>query len=100
MTPRFLFHQAARAELAEAVAWYDAQQPGLGDQLGDVIAAALERLSAQPELYPEVIPSVRRVVLARFPYSLFYRLRWDEVEILAVFHHRRDPSTWQRRVAP
>jgi hypothetical protein len=42
MTPRFLFHPAARAELAEAVAWYEAQRPELGEDLGQVTAAALE----------------------------------------------------------
>jgi plasmid stabilization system protein ParE len=100
MTPRFLFHPAARAELTEAVAWYEAQRPGLGEDLGQVVAAALARLSAHPALYPEVLAGVRRIVLARFPYSLFYRVRPESIEILAVFHHRRDPVTWHRRAAP
>ena len=104
MTPRFvvqvLFHPAARDELREAREWYEAQRVGLGDDLGGVIGLAIDRIREFPDAYPEVLPAVRRAVLARFPYSLFYRRRPstpDAVEILAVFHHRRDPATWRRR---
>ena len=106
MTPRFVvqvrFHPAARDELREAHEWYEAQRVGLGDDLGDVVRTAIDRIRELPDAYPEVLPTVRRVVLARFPYSLFYRRRPsnpDVVEILAVFHHRRDPATWRRRAA-
>jgi plasmid stabilization system protein ParE len=65
-----------------------------------MVATALDRLSGQPERYPQVLAGVRRIVLARFPYSLFYRVRPEAIEILAVFHHRRDPVVWHRRAAP
>lgn len=106
MTPRFVvqvvFHPAARDELREAREWYEAQRPGLGDELGAVVGLAIDRIREFPDAYPEVLPTVRRAVLSRFPYSLFYRRRpsnADVVEILAVFHHRRDPATWRRRAA-
>lgn len=41
MTPRFVFHPAARDELREARDWYEVQRVGLGDDLGDVVTAAL-----------------------------------------------------------
>jgi plasmid stabilization system protein ParE len=106
MTPRFavqvLFHPAARDELREAREWYEAQGVGLGDELGGAIDLAINRIREVPDAYPEVLPTVRRAVLSRFPYSLFYRRRPsnpDAVEILAVFHHRRNPATWHRRAA-
>ncbi|HVX38032.1 MAG TPA: type II toxin-antitoxin system RelE/ParE family toxin [Gemmatimonadaceae bacterium] len=102
MTPRFVFHPAARAELREARDWYDGQRSGLGRELGDVVATTLERIAAHPEAYPAVFGTLRRAVLSRFPYALFYRRRAaapDVIEVLAVFHHRRDPATWRRRAA-
>jgi plasmid stabilization system protein ParE len=106
MTPRFVvqvvFHPAARDELREAREWYEVQHVGLGDDLGGVVSLAIARIREFPDAYPEVLPTVRRAVLTRFPYSLFYRRRPsnpDAVEILAVFHHRRDPATWRRRAA-
>ena len=102
MTPRFVFHPAAYEDLREARMWYDAQQSGLGAELGDAIQAALEQIARFPDMYPEVTPGVRRAVLARFPYALFYRRRTADaevIEILAVFHHRREPATWRRRAS-
>lgn len=49
--------------------------------------------------YPEVIPGIRRCVLARFPYGLFHRVRAIRIEVLAVFHHRRNPNVWRQRAA-
>jgi toxin ParE1/3/4 len=36
-------------------------------------------------------------VFTRFPFTLVYRLRGDEVEILAVAHARRRPGYWRSR---
>ena len=99
MTPRFVFHPGALADLREARDWYEEQRFGLGAELGVVIETTIERILAHPELYPEILPGVRRAVLARFPYALVYRVRGEVIEALAVFHHRRDAQVWQRRAA-
>lgn len=44
MTPRFVFHPTARAELREARDWYDSQRSGLGAELGIVIDHTLDRI--------------------------------------------------------
>lgn len=99
MTPRFLFRPAAVDELREAREWYDAQRAGLGDELGEIVAHTLDLIAEQPEAFPEMIPGVRRAVISRFPYGIFYRRIPDALEVLAVFHHRRDPTIWRDRAA-
>jgi plasmid stabilization system protein ParE len=99
MTPRFLFRPAAVDELREARDWYEAQRAGLGAELGQVVSGSLEHIAAQPAAFPEVVPGVRRAVIDRFPYGIFYRQIPDAIEVLAVFHHRRDPSIWRARAA-
>lgn len=99
MTPRFLFHPAARAELIEAHAWYESQRAGLGDELVAIVAATIDRIRNHPELYPVVEQDVRRAVLTRFPYGLFYRAEPDAIRVLAVFHHKRNPVVWRGRAA-
>ena len=99
MTPRFAFRPAAREELLEARAWYDAQQPGLGDEFALSVDAAMGRIGAQPSAYPRIRGEVRRAVLLEFPYAIFYRPHAEMIEVIAVFHHRRDPGVWQARAA-
>ena len=99
MTPRFVFRPAARADLRAARDWYAAQQDGLELELRDTIDAALARIGEHPELYAEVDPGIRRAVLGKFPYAIFYRMRADVIEVLAILHHRRDPLVWRARAA-
>ena len=37
-------------------------------------------------------------VTRRFPFAVYFRIRSDALVVLAVFHGRRDPTVWQRRV--
>lgn len=57
----------------------------------------LKRLEQAPLLYTEVTPCVRRALLPRFPYGLFYAVRGDLVYVLAVLHDARNPSRWPTR---
>jgi len=39
----------------------------------------------------------RRFPLRRFPYSLIYYFRGEELRVIALAHHRRKPGFWSRR---
>ena len=88
----------AEADLAEAAAWLERQGEGLGVALVAEVRATLARLGDQPEAHPEVRPGVRRAQVSRFSYGLFYRYHAGRVEVAGVFHDRRSPQVWQRRV--
>jgi plasmid stabilization system protein ParE len=62
------------------------------------IDQAIAKAAASPELYPIVFGDVRRTVARRFPFSVYFRVRRDSMVVLAVFHGRRNPAVWQRRV--
>ncbi len=88
---------AARAEFDEAFDWYEQQRPGLGVDFATQVQEVLDRIGATPLLYPQVFQEVRRVVVQRFPYSVFYKVEPQRMVVLAIFHSRRDPKTWRTR---
>ncbi len=88
----------AEADLQEAGLWYDQRSAGLGARLVAKVREALTRLGNNPSLYPEVHQNIRQAPVKRFPYGVFYRQLNDRVEVIAVFHDRRDPSIWLNRV--
>ena len=58
---------------------------------------AFNRISERPESYRIVESTVRRALVRKFPFSVFYRILPEWIEVVAVVHQSRDPRTWQRR---
>ena len=94
---RILFRPQARTEILEAQAWYESRAAGLGLEFARSVDVAVSSAVRNPEAFPPATGSCRRVLLRRFPFSLVYRIRGDEFLVVAVFHHRRDPSKLVRR---
>jgi toxin ParE1/3/4 len=90
------FSSRALREIAEAHEWYELQSSGLGGEFIAAMELQLKRLEQAPLLYAEMIQNVRRALLPRFPYGLFYVVRGDLVHILAVLHDASNPSRWPK----
>jgi len=92
------FTPDADAELAEARQWYARQRADLDIEFMERIDDALSQIVRNPHLYPIVYRTLRRAVVRRFPFAVFYEITADEIQVIAVFHSRRDPETWKSRV--
>lgn len=91
---RLKFSARAAREVGAAYDWYETQSPGLGLEFELAFELQLKRLEQVPLLYPEVVPDVRRTLLSRFPFGVFYVVGGDLVHILAVIHNVRNPKRW------
>jgi len=92
------FAETANDELVDACDWYEQQQTGLGLRFKDAVRDAAQRIARTPLLFPIEMEDVRRYVMNRFPYTLRYLLRGDEVWVVAVSHHHRRPDYWVERI--
>lgn len=97
MSYRVVFRPPAQVELLEARDWYEARQEGLGVDLSAAVDATISNIRERPLAYPCVHNEIRRAVLQRFPYAVFFQLLEDDIVILAMIHGRRHPRTWQSR---
>ena len=77
--------------------WYEAQQPGLGIEFVLELDAAIERAAETPLAYEPMFREVRRVLLRRFPYAVYFVLERELIEVFAVVHQQPAPSRWQSR---
>lgn len=81
------------ADLAEAHAWYEERRSGLGGEFVAEVHTLIELVSRHPDAFPVVHKEVRRALLPRFPYALYYRrLDVQHLELLACLHQRRRPG--------
>ncbi len=91
------FHPAAESEALEAARWYAQHDAATAERFLWALDRAVEQVAAAPAQWPSYLHGTRRVPLARYPFTLVYRLRTGSVLVLAVAHQRRVPGYWRRR---
>ena len=89
------FTSAAQRELAAATSYYQDQQDQLGVRFIDEVESAVDRIKRYPETWARISPRLRRCLVHRFPFALYYDFMHDEIQIVAVADLRRDPQRWE-----
>ena len=97
MTYKVIVRPEAEREIQEAFDWYEERSEGLGLEFLRVADACLSIVQRNPVAYQIVHEPVRRALLRKFPYALFYLIREDTIVVIACFHVKRSPADWQRR---
>lgn len=83
--------QIAFLEIEDAKEFYNLQKPTLGDTFKNDVKKTIENIKNFPNLYPNITNELKRTVLHRFPYSIFYAITNDTILILSVAHQHRKP---------
>ena len=91
------FHDAARSELAEEVLYYAEIDRRLGERLFLAVQRAVALAAKFPEMGSPYKFGTRRVFPKRFPFSVVYVYRRNEILVLAVAPFRRKPGFWRSR---
>src|SRR5271166_4368316 len=71
--PRVLFTAAARADLDDALAWYEAHAPEIAPLFREALRAVVARITENPKQFPPSSHQTRRAPLRRFPYLVIFR---------------------------
>ena len=83
--------QLAFFEIEDAKEYYNLQNPTLGDTFKNDVKKTIENIKNFPNLYPNITNDLKRTVLHRFPYSIFYAITDNTILILSVAHQHRKP---------
>ncbi len=91
------FHPEADRELADAREWYRARSEVAAQAFSLEIDRAIQRIAEAPLTYPIGRRGEHRFLLNRFPYTILYRLRGEDVFVTAVAHQSRRRGYWRNR---
>jgi toxin ParE1/3/4 len=89
----------ATRDVARAADWYEAQRVNLGIEFVLEVDAAIDRAAESPQHYAAIYHQIRRVMLHRFPYIVYFLWRDSQIEILAVLHQYRAAGAWKARLS-
>ena len=89
---RVSFHPRAWDEIEEAQAWYEERSLLAAAGFLRELSRAVRRIGEAPLRYPVAPHDTRRLVLERFPFSIYYRVREEDITVVALAHHKRRPG--------
>ena len=98
MSRELIVSREAESELTETHDWYETRSTGLGSEFLLSVDACFNSILRTPQIYPVVYNNLRRALLRRFPYQVFFLEEGERIVVLAVFHGKRNPKHWQKRV--
>ena len=74
--------------------WYQEEDSALAEGFFFEVRQVLVSLRAHPFRHREIRPGLRRALMRRFPYAVFYTISEAAIIVLGVIHVRRSPSSW------
>lgn len=97
MARRIVVQPQSDLDIQAAAVWYEDQQSGLGTRFLDELDLVFQRIAESPLQFPQLEDDVRRALLRRFPYGVYFFAESEEVKVLAVLHLHRQPDMWKSR---
>jgi hypothetical protein len=86
-----LILKEASDDLNEGKAFYDIQEPGVGDYFWDCMISDIESLIIYAGIHRKQL-GLYKMLARRFPYALYYDIIEDVAYVVAVLPMRRDPA--------
>jgi toxin ParE1/3/4 len=91
-------HGEAQDEFLDAIDYYAAISPGLGERFLSEIDRLMREIADAPRRFRRYDPPARRHIARGFPFAVVYLERGDHVWIVAVMPLRREPGYWRHRL--
>jgi plasmid stabilization system protein ParE len=85
-------------DLDEIISWYENERKGLGKKFFASFEIAKERIATNPKAFPDIIPGVKRILIKKFPYKVFYTISDTSVFIIGVSHSKRSNAYIRKRL--
>ncbi len=96
---KYRFHPGAESELLEAADFIKSDDSKEGGLFNQSFEHALDWTRSQPLIFRCFEDDFRKTRIGKFRYSLVFRVRGDEIQILAVAHMSRRPGYWKKRAS-
>ena len=101
MNYMLIFTNESQDDLRNGFLWYEEKRVGLGVDFMLAIEATLRVIERNPFTYskaPTNMPNIRRAIVFKFSYSIFYSVIDQSVIILAVVSSKQDTAVWKARI--
>ena len=97
---RLIVRPEAESDLLQGFLWYEGQQPGLGVEFLTEVSRCQQSIEQRPLSFVRIDNTLRRAIVRRFPYALFFLVDAEQISVVAAFHMARNPDALSLRLSP
>lgn len=97
MARRLVVQRQSDLDIQAAALWYEDQRTGLGKRFLDELDEVFQRIESNPKQFTQLERGIRRALLHRFPYGVYFVEGPADIVVLAVLHLHREPDMWKSR---
>ena len=95
---KHFLHPEALEEYLGAVSYYADISPRLAESFVNAFEYGIKEILTYPRAWQIMEEDVRRYLIKRFPFGIYYCIEANCIMIYAVMHMSRDPQYWKQRL--
>ncbi|OYT16930.1 MAG: hypothetical protein B7C24_05225 [Bacteroidetes bacterium 4572_77] len=88
----------AEADFDKSYEFYYQDSPKVADTLFIRINLSFENIKQNPKSFPVAHKDVRKYVVKKFPFVIYYRIVDAVIQVAAIFHTSRNSEIWDERI--
>jgi len=77
-------------DILEGVIWYEEQKKDLGKEFIDAVEEHFKILIDAPLLYPKTFFDLRRMLMHKFPFAVYFDVVENDIVVFGCLHTKRD----------
>lgn len=97
IVPLLRVRAPARREIESAFGWYRERSSSSAEGFLDAVDEAFSQIMRAPAQHPVIRGRLRRVLLAGYPYAVYFKAYPKVISVVGVIHGHRHPNSWLRR---
>lgn len=86
------------ADADDAVAYYERKSKGLGKRFYNNLLTSLEDIQQNPFTFSYIKKPVRRHLISKFPYKVYYLFSDETIYVIGISHAKRSNAFVKRRL--
>lgn len=87
----------AEADFDKSYEHYYQDSLNIADTFYMRINLSLDYIKQNPSSFPIAYKDVRKFVVKKFPFVIYYRIVDSTIQVIAIFHSSRNPEIWNER---
>ena len=91
MPVELIFSAKASRDIETIIKWYDDKSISAGDWFLTEVNTFISKIVKNPERFTIATTDVRRCLLKKFPYKIFFSFENNTVIILRIRHNKQKP---------